>query len=492
MIAPAPSFPRIAPVAAPRAAIPAGLPERRMGTTTLLLMPALTIAAVAPNPSLTIAAMLSLWLIIRLLWRAGHPPALLLVCGLQWAQGAMMTLEANVRGVELWTLLYARSGEAATYLTLAWVTSVAIGAWLVTRKLSLEAVASTMGVPIAMERLLAVYAAWTVTVQVMSQVESQSMLQLVGAFAFMRWGIVFAIFAYGWRMPAWRPIIVAVLFFEVASGFLTFFSHFKMPLFLFAIALLTSGYRPTFRAWVGMTLVAAMTLYLGVLWSAIKMDYREKISGGRGHQSQLVQQSVGERAESFVDVVGTVDEAILAQGFEKLTRRLAYIEYFAYVIDYVPAVRDHERGALWGAAVSHVLMPRILFPDKPILPDETALTERYTGLELGSGSGTSISIGIPGEAYIDFGELGVVGLGMLFGMVLGLAYRFFITQRRYGVAMQGMAVALCLGFSTIETGAVKSLGAMLSFVIVAGVGCRILFPRLVPWLSLPYTSTRRR
>jgi hypothetical protein len=481
LIAPAAPFPRAATAQRPLAA--ASGPT--ISVPMVLYAVALVLSLMTTNPALTLACMLSLGLIVGLLWRPGEPPGLLLVCGMQWLQGALMTFRANATGVELWTLTYARSIDEATYLTLAWVSAVAIGAWLVTRKTRRETVAQTMALPIAFGRLIAVYLVWTVAVELLARLELRTAAQLTGALSNMRWLFLFAIFAYGWRQPRWRIAVLGVLVLEVATGFLSYFSAFKAPLILFAVALATSGYRPTLRAWAGLAMVFVLTLYLGVIWSAIKMDYRDRLSGGMSHERQTITLSIEERAESFIELVGTVDGNVLAKGAEQMVDRLAYVHYFAYVLDYVPAVRDHERGKLWGAAFSHVLMPRILFPDKAPLPDETLVTEAYTGLNLGSGRGTSISIGIVGESYIDFAEPGIVAFGLFFGLMLGLAYRYFITQRQYGVLAQGIAVALCMTYGTVENGAVKTLGSLLTFAIVYSLVWRLVMPSLTAWLIAP-------
>jgi len=128
-------------------------------------------------------------------------------------------------------------------------------------------------------------------------------------------------------------------------------------------------------------------------------------------------------------------------------------------------------------------VPRMFFPDKEPLPEDTAVTERYTGLNLGSGSGTSISIGIVGESYIDFGQVGPIAMGFLFGIMIGFGYRFFIVQQRYGVLAQGIAVSMCLIFGSIEAGPAKALGGFLSLFLVSAVGWRLVLPRLWPWLT---------
>lgn len=473
----APRFPALV-----TAAVPAPAPRRGLGLGFFLVLPALGLAVATENPSVTIAAICSLALLIHLLWRPGLPPALLLAVGLQWLQGALMVLHANVRGVELRQMTYSRSIEDASYLTLAWVSCVGLGAWLVTRDLTQQRVASSADSAIDLKRLLIVYGAWTVGQQALARLGTSSMFQVIVALASMRWALVFAIFTAGWRIPQSRPIVIGILALEIVSGFLSFFADFKMPLYVLAVALATVGHRMRLRGWIGLGILFAFTLYLGVLWSAIKMDYRDRLSGGEGARTQAVVIGVEERFEAFTELVGTVDERVLDRGFDLLMKRVAYVEYFSYVIDYVPAVRDHERGAIWGAAITHVLFPRLVFPDKPPLEFDTVVSERYTGLNLGSGSGTSISLGIAAESYVDFGAAGVYGMGLLFGLMLGLAFRHFIVQKRWGVVAQGIAVSVCLPFNTVETVAAKAFGSFLSLLLMSLVTWHLVMPRLGPWL----------
>jgi hypothetical protein len=480
MIAPAPRFPAPAPVApAPPAA------RRGMGGIFFLGPPAIIAALSTSNPAITAAAVMSLGIIVGLLWKPGHPPVLLLVTGLQWLQASLMTLVADVRGVELRETSYARSIEEASYLSLAWVTALAIGAWLSVRSLSAEKVAATTEVPISMQRLLTIYGVWTIGLQVLGLLGAHSFAQVLQALSAMRWALCFAVFAYGWSNVAQRPIVIVVLAVEVGFGFMSFFSQFRVPLYLFTIALATVGFRPRLRTWFGLAIMFAITLYFGSLWSAIKSDYRDRLSGGDGTREQVVRIGVEERFDSFVELVGTVDSVALDEGFDKLLKRLAYVELFAYAIDFVPAVREHEEGALWGGAVAHVFVPRALFPDKPPLEQDTVIAERYTGLRLGAGGGTSISIGTAADSYVDFGAQGVIAIGFLYGLILGWGYRTFIIRRGGGVIAQGVAVALCVPFVTLELEAAKALGGFLSSLIVLLTVWIFLVPPLMRWLTSP-------
>jgi len=167
-------------------------------------------------------------------------------------------------------------------------------------------------------------------------------------------------------------------------------------------------------------------------------------------------------------------------------RRIAYVEYFGYVLGYVPSVRPHEEGRIWLNAFSHVFMPRQLFTDKAPLESDTEITARYTGLQFssGSGRGTSISIGLPAETYADLGPTLMFIVPLLFGLMYGSVYRYFMTQRHAGLVAQGMAVAMHVNLNSVGSAATKSLGGYLSLLIIALVFWRLGWGLLAQFLRV--------
>ena len=435
----------------------------------LVVVAALGLSTATTNPGPTFAAVLSLAMIVRLLWQPGLPPVLLFICFMQWLQGAIMTFHADLFGVELRTMTYARHIEEATYYTLAWVSMIAFGAHLATRNLAPSTAATTHSAVFSMPRLVMVYGVWTVVLRVLEAAVPGQAQQVFGALETLRWAFVYALFALGWSMGRGRLIVVGILTAEVAFGFLSFFSNFKTPLYLFAIALVSSGYRPTLRQYVVLGLVFAATLYFGVVWSSIKREYRNELSGGRGVSSQEVVLSPEQRFDVFVDLVGSIDNRMLENGAESLAKRIAYVDYFAYVLGYVPRVEPHEEGRIWLNAFSHVFLPRILFPDKAQLESDTVIAERYTGLDLGAGTGTSITIGLPAETYVDLGPIMMFFVALILGLMYGSGYRYFLRMRYAGVIAQGVAVAVHVGMSSVGPAATKVLGGYLA-VLIVGVG----------------------
>lgn len=476
-----PPFATTAPF--PALARPAELPARGAGSVGLFAVVVAVVLSVATaNPWTTLAAVLSFSLIVLLLWRPGLPPSLLFICLMQWLQGALMVLHADVMGVELRTLSYARHIEEATFYTLGWVSAIAVGAWLAMRRISLADVATTHSVRFSFTRLLVVYVAATVALQIVARVLPAQARQIAEAFEGLRWVIVFAVFAQGWSMRNGAAIVLGVLAFEIGIGFLSFFSEFKTPLYVFAIAMMSSGYRPTFRQYVSLTAVFIITLYLGIVWSSIKMEYRDMLNGGRSVMTQEVVLSTEESIDAFLGLLGTLDAQQFEQGAEHLVKRIAYVEYFGFVLGYVPRVRAHEEGRIWLNAFAHVLMPRVLFPDKARLESDSVITTRYTGIDLGNNPGTSITIGVPAETYVDLGPVLMFIVPVFLGLAYGGVYRLFIIKRYAGVLAQGITVALHISFTSVGAASTKILGGYLSLLIITLLLWRFGWPGMARFL----------
>jgi hypothetical protein len=73
-----------------------------------------------------------------------------------------------------------------------------------------------------------------------------------------------------------------------------------------------------------------------------------------------------------------------------------------------------------GATLGHViigLIPRALWPDKPVVGGGGTVVSEFTGLEFAEG--TSVGAGQVFEFYINFGTIGVIGGFLLYGWIFG-------------------------------------------------------------------------
>ena len=134
-------------------------------------------------------------------------------------------------------------------------------------------------------------------------------------------------------------------------------------------------------------------------------------------------------------------------------------------------------------AITHVITPRFLFPDKKVL-DDSARARRFTGIRLsGMEEGTSIGIGYMAESYADFGNLGMFFPIYLLGLFLGRIYQNFCLNKH--TALLGAAIATAIIFSVIQafaTSNVKIVGSLI-VLCLAYVSLNAAFGKgLVRWL----------
>jgi hypothetical protein len=228
-------------------------------------------------------------------------------------------------------------------------------------------------------------------------------------------------------------------------------------------------------------------LYLGTLWTAIKREYRSSLSAGSGDQIVVIGKQ--EQAQELRRLVSDVDRSSFDDAIDNLVVRIAYVDYFAYTIDFVPGIRPHENGRMWEAAIRHVLLPRLLYPDKPGLPDDTVIAERYTGMNLAQ-PGTSITIGLPAETYVDFGFPGMLAPALILGILYGFACRVLVTRplQPYGY---GMIVAIALKHMYLGASAPKTLGSLLTLAIVGVIMWLQVLPRMLA-LAFKWSTVRDR
>jgi hypothetical protein len=224
--------------------------------------------------------------------------------------------------------------------------------------------------------------------------------------------------------------------------------------------------------------VFAAMLVICVFWSSIKTDYRDFLN--QGSQQQVVMRSLSERLSYVGQAADEFDQSQFQSGLRKLTARLSYIDFLACTTRFVPEVRPHEGGKRLGEALANIFEPRIFFPDKPATPDDSVITARYTGLDLDTSGGTSISIGYLGELYVDFGYAGALVGAFAIGGFAGLAYRVIRSFR--GIPLfftYGIAAMTLLIFSIFETDLVRFLGSAITSFLAALVLQRAIAPQVL-------------
>jgi len=100
-----------------------------------------------------------------------------------------------------------------------------------------------------------------------------------------------------------------------------------------------------------------------------------------------------------------------------LFERASLIQMLCLSVDRVPSVKPYLEGESY-IDIPAQFVPRFLWPDKPSgLLSNIRLALYFNLVNLSNATSVSIAFGIVAEAYINFGFLGVAGLGALMGMV---------------------------------------------------------------------------
>jgi hypothetical protein len=456
---------------------------RSLGVIGLLAGASVALAWLTPNPELTAWAAASFWVIVYATWRPGELPALPFAALMQWVASSLALLRANALGLELWATLPLPGLETAVALSLLAVTVFAVTAriglgWHARPMPDLPAAAG------GLERRLLIAWGLASAIPALAVVSPLSGLsQLVLGLANLKWVSVLLLFFVALRRGRWTLLWI-VLVVEVGLGSLAFFSSFRTPLYLLAIAFAAAGKPGKVRTkqWIGAAAIGALTLVVGIAWQAIKTDYRAFLSGGTGAQVIRHDITAQEQLSTLTDLIaglGDRDTGLLVDDF---ILRMSYVDYFAATISYVPAVRPHEHGQRVVAALGHVFMPRLFFPNKPVIND-TEDTARYTGVRVEDfGRHTSVCLGYPAEAYIDGGPMHMAWSVAFFGLVIGFIARRFATQQIDPLLGALMVAVIFVGVATIELSFKKLIGSAFILLIVFEGTCRFVLPRLSAWL----------
>ena len=301
-----------------------------------------------------------------------------------------------------------------------------------------------------------------------------SLRQIVITFDEARLGILYLLLRRFFRpVPQWGRI-VGVVGFEVILGITGFFAGFREPLVLTGLAMLEIFDRRNLRHWTAATVMAVVTVAFGLVWMGIRSEYRrdyvqmDNFKADRGARIARI----GDLVSGFLHSDG--DEFI--KTFDNFIDRMWPIYYPALAVARVPGHLPHTDGAILGAAVRHITMPRVFFPDKGELSSDSEMVRKYSGVWVaGAEMSTSIAFGYAAESYLDFGIPWMFLPVFVFALVMGLVYRVVAARIKH--------VDLMVGYTTVtfwfvlylfERSWVVMLGETVGLIVYVGLPLLLL------------------
>ncbi len=269
--------------------------------------------------------------------------------------------------------------------------------------------------------------------------------------------------------PRWWWIL-GILTLETSLGFAGFFADFREPLVIAAIAVLGAMDRRQPKAWIAIGSLALLAVGSGLIWTAIKPVLRK---------NYIAYASRSERLSAVFGVTGSA----FARGWEvwkyegdSMVSRIWAVYFPALALTRVPSILPHENGAIIKGAIRNVVTPRLLFPDKPVLPSQSDEVRKYAGVWVGGReTNTSYAFGYAGESYVDFGLPFMFLPVFVFGVLLGFAYRFLSRHIHHYELRTGVLIVIV--WSTLgvyEASWVMLIGPSITILAILGGGAVML------------------
>lgn len=377
---------------------------------------------------------LSLWLAWRLLLIDGAPPVLFWAFAFEWMQATIGLFYSGLTGRILPTMVLS-DYRPMVLLGLGCVMALAIGLrsgvalhrWVHGQRRRTADPPPTH-VLLSWRFLITTYVAMLGLNGTLLTIAGQypELTQPLFALTAIRLGLLLLIFRRLVRPQFRTAWFVAILGLEVALGASGFFASFREPLMLAAIAMFEQFDRRRASHWVAVAGIAAASLTAGVVWIGVQKNYRADYAALGSRVARL------ERLGQLTALWWDQNQGDPGATIDALVGRLWAVYYPALAIARVPEVLPHTNGALLEAAVMAALEPRIFFPNKPPLPSDSDLVRKYSGVYVaGPESNTSIAFGYAAESYIDFGVPWMFAPSLVFGLLMGIAFSWFLTVIRH-------------------------------------------------------------
>ena len=327
--------------------------------------------------------------------------------------------------------------------------------------------------------LLTVYLAATAvtgTVQSLAW-EIPSLTQAILALTYARLAALFMMFqrlTYPRVRWGWMGVLLLC---EIPLGFTGYFAGFREPTMLAAVALLGVFEPRKVRHWLILGALAISMFFTGVLWMAIRADFRQDF------ESQVFAESREVRLKRISALTSKWLSRSYAEQLEDVDAfvdRMWVVYYPALAVSRVPLIVPHANGTILWGAVLNLVTPRFLFPDKPELPSDSDMVSRYSGVWVaGPEEGTNIAFGYAAESYVDFGLPLMFLPVFVYGVLMGMAYHFWLrVVRRQDLAVALVTVMFWLALYIFERSWVKTLGLTVTMMVYLG-GSTILLDRLL-------------
>ncbi len=310
-----------------------------------------------------------------------------------------------------------------------------------------------------------------------------STTQIILRVALLKWVIVciFAFVSILNKKKIW--LFALIVAFEFIFGFLSYFSNFKTVIFFVAIILFSFIQKVKIKYLFFSLPVVLLLANLAFTWFAVKGSYRKFLN--KGTSTQTVQVSSTEALKKVYTLVNELPPDVKEKAVKLAFERIAYTHFLARTMNYVPKKQPHEKGKLLFNNATYNLIPRVIYPSKPIKND-LAKFDKYTGDNLVKlTKGVSISLGYFTDAYIDFGKFGMFGIIYLYGFAIGAMMYYFFTNIKQNIIVKFAFINVILyDFIYLENDGVTFWGIVFLNLVYYSIVYFLFFRYIIKYIYI--------
>ena len=419
---------------------------------------------------LTGASIMTLIICVRLASTNDGLFVLPIALAFHWMQGNVGLIYLGVTGRQM-PAVYESNWRPMVMIALGCCLALAAGMWLGLRvKPAPDVTKPRPGFAFSFGLLITVYAITVFLEGTLATIAPYypALRQIITTFDSAHLGVLFLILRRLCAPPPRFGLVALVVAIEVVLGITGFFAGFREPIVLAVLAVLEVFDRRSGKHWLALGVASVAICGLGVLWMGIRTDYRreyvemDQFSGSRNARITRVE----DLTSSFMQN----DTDSLLRTTDRLVDRMWTIYYPALALQRVPSVLPHTDGQILGAALLHIVTPRIFFPNKGELPSDSDEVRKYANVAVaGREVNTSIAFGYSAESYIDFGLPWMFLPVLAYGVFVGACYALFrslIWHRELFVAFA--TVSFWISVYLFERSWATMLGLTVGFMVYLG------------------------
>ena len=411
-----------------------------------------------------------LFLIWALLSTAEGPPVLALALTYQWMQVTIGLFYSTLTGEEL-EAMYQTDWQRMMLIGLGWLTCLAVamsyGIVLTRRRITPAPDAPLRAV--SAKVLYIAYGASLLLTGVVQEIawKYPMFTQAILAITFTHLGLLFVLTRRFTRPHFEWEKLAMLMVIEIAVGFTGYFAGFREPIVMGGIAILEVFDRRDMRHWLFAGVLAVVLGLSSLVWMSVRGQLRQEIDDEVLSNSRIER---FDRARTLSTGLLTQAAADYSDAATRLVDRLWAIKYPGMALDRVPSSIPHTGGELMWEALTHLVTPRFLYPDKPELISDSELVRQYAGARVaGSESNTSIAFGYSAESYVDYGLPWMFVPAIVWGFLLGVTFQVWMSIIRHReLAVAVTTVIFWLALYLFERSWAKTLGGTVTLMVYLG------------------------